>query len=231
MDYLKQMKLDIKDIINPPMTKNFAAIICGVIEDMWFKKYLEKTRFNSYIERGFSAGRLEDLLENMKTLYKDKLHITDLIISRIKKYVTNPTKADEMAEMLADICAEMINRFVNEMGYSYYEPAMWEKVEKTNEENHLGLCLDRSHLSVASSISPSAIAEVFEVLENLDEIEKQVNVSEDKMKNVPNYSSFVRWKKLMEISFIARCDIPTYNRLANNELRNILEIIKSLNKV
>ncbi len=229
LDYLKQMKLDIKDIINPPMTKNFAAIICEVIEDMWFEKYLEKTRFSSYIERGFSEGRLSDLLENMKTLYKNKLYITDLIISRIRRHVTNPTKADEMAEMLADICAEMINRFVNEMGYSYYDPETWNKVEKTNEENHLGLCLDKSYLSAESTMDVSSIAEVFEVLENLDGILNQVPVPREKIKNLPNYSSYTRWSDLMKISFVARCDIPTYNKIANDELRSILKAFELLN--
>lgn len=231
MDYLKQMKLDIKDIINPPMTKNFAAIISEVIEDMWFKKYLEESRFKSYIERGFSANRLTDLLDNIKTLYTEKLHITDLIISRIKKYVTNPTAADIMAEMIADICAEMINRFVNEMGYSYYDSETWNKVEKTNVENNLGLCLDVTHLSVKSSLDNLAVAEVFDVLENIDTILNQPNVPKEKIKNLPNYSSYARWTDLMKISFVARCDIPTYDRIANNELRNILDTFNTLNEI
>ena len=230
-DYLKQIKLDIKDIINPPLTKNFAAIISEVIEKMWFEKYLSESRFKSYIERGFSSGRLTDLLQHMKDLYRKKLHITDLIILRIRKYLTNPNAADLMAEMLADICAEMINRFVNEMGYSYYDAETWKQVERTNEENQLGLCLDKSHLSVESSMDASSIAEVFEVLENLDSILNQADIPRDKIKNIPNYSNYVRWTDLMKISFVARCDIPTYDLTANNELRIILESFKSLEKI
>lgn len=219
-NYLEGLGITMEQLMNPPMIKNFATVIAEDIENYWFREILNEERFRIFIDRGFPEERLADLLNNLKALYRVKLHFTDNMVARIHKYVENPT--EDRVEMLADICSEMINRFVNDMGTSYYSPELWQSIRKTVEQNKLDVCLNPvGHLDDALP-EHETIAEIFDVLNRLDDLLKEVPVRKEVIRNLPNYRSYRHWTDLMKISFIAVCDIPTYDVLANDELRDVL---------
>lgn len=219
-EYLAGIGITIEQLMNPPQVKNIAGIIAEDITTYWFDEILNAKRFQVFIDRGFPEQRFTDLLDNIKALYRDKLHFSDYIVARIRKYVTDPT--EERVEMLADVCAEMVNRFVNDMGTSYYPPELWQNIQETVEKNKLELCVHPSEDVSGELPEQETITEVFGVLGNLDAILNEVPVRKEVIRNLPNYSSYRRWTDLMKIAFIAVCDIPTYNVLANNELRGVL---------
>lgn len=222
LNYCESQSLSIDELLKPRVTRNFATIITDVVVNEWFNRYLTPEHYADFIERGFSKESLEDLLTNMQILFKHELNIEELISNTLRRYVLNPSSLDMMVEMLADISSEMINRFVNDMGYSYYSRDRWSNIVKSNDESKLDLNLDKNILDPEKSSDHQTIEKVFHVLDNLDEVVNQVPLDTEKIKFIPNYSSFVRWTSLMKISFIAACKIPVYDRLANDELRGII---------
>ncbi len=214
----------IDDILKPKLTRNFSTIITEVVVNEWKEKYLfNNSRYEEFIERGLRGDLLNSLMKNMENLFNEILHVDVLISNKIRKYVLNMEKIDAMAEMLADISSEMINKFVNEMGYSYYSEHKLESIVKANNENNLELDMDISSIEEKSVYENQTIEKIFDVLNNIDEVLQENPIDKEKIKYLPNYSSFERWTKLMKLSFIAACHIPTYDRLANEELGKIIE--------
>lgn len=222
LNYCESLSISIDELIKPKVTRNFASIISEVVVNNWFDSYLSVEHYTEFIQRGFLQESLEDLLANMKVLFKYELNIEEMISNTLRKYVLNPSSLDMMVEMLADISSEMINRFVNDMGYSYYSEDRWNNIVASNKKNQLGLELDMNLLNSEKSSDSKTIENVFKVLDNLDEVLNQTPLDPDKKKYIPNYNSFLRWTTLMKISFIAACKIPVYDRFANEELRKII---------
>lgn len=227
--FLEIQKIKLEDLIKPKLTRNFASIITDVVVEEWFSKYLINERYNNFIERGFQQNSLEDLLTNMRLLFKDVLNISEMISNKIRNYVINMEAVDTMVEMLADISSEMINKFVNEMGYSYYTSDKWDSIKVANQQNNLDLNFGIRSIEDNNILDNSYVENVFDVLDNLDEVLNEVPLDKEKIKFIPNYTSFEKWTSLMKISFVAACNIPTYNRLANEQLGVIIDSYSKYN--
>ena len=224
-DYLQSIGFTMHDVINPPMVKNFARIIVDATEDVWMKEYLTLDRFQEFVDRGMPEKTIDNLLANMRVLYSEKLHISALIAEHIHPYVSTPGKLDDMAEMLADICAEMINRFVNSVGTAYFYDELWQDVKATVEHNGFSISvedLDQSSQKFDEEETRKNLNEVFNVFDNVDEILNEVPVNTEKLTYFSNYHAYRHWTELMKIAYLATCGIPKYDVQMNNELRAIL---------
>lgn len=224
-EYLASLNITIQDIIHPRPVKNFAMIIVDEIEKVWFGEYLQLDRFNEFVERGMDEKSIETLLANMKVLYKEKLNITELMSEHIHPYVAAPDRLDDMVEMLADICSEIINKFVNTMGTAYFYEELWEDVRATVTQNHFDVdvtAVDLSQETFDEEEVRSQLSEVFDVFDNVDTILNQVPVDTKKLSYFSNYHAYHQWTQEMKVAFLATCGIPKYDVSMNNELRNIL---------
>lgn len=224
-DYLQSVGFTMHDVINPPMVKNFARIIVDATEEVWMNEYLTLERFQEFVDRGMPEKTIETLLANLRVLYSEKLHMSALIAEHIHPYVTAPDKLDDMAEMLADICAEMINRFVNTVGTAYFYDELWQDVKATVEHNGFNINIDAIDYSSQKFDEESTrknLNEVFNVFDNVDTILNQVPVDTGKLSYFSNYHAYREWTELMKIAYLATCGIPKYDVQMNNELRLIL---------
>ena len=224
-DYLQSIGFTMHDVINPPMVKNFARIIVDATEEVWMNEYLTLDRFQEFVNRGMPEKTIENLLANMRVLYSEKLHISALIAEHIHPYVSAPGKLDDMAEMLADICAEMINRFVNSVGTAYFYDELWQDVKATVEHNGFSISIedmDQSSQKFDEEETRKNLNEVFNVFDNVDEILNEVPVNTGKLSYFSNYHAYRHWTELMKIAYLATCGIPKYDVQMNNELRAIL---------
>lgn len=224
-DYLQSIGFTMHDVINPPMVKNFARIIVDATEEVWMNDYLTLDRFQEFVNRGMPEKTIENLLANMRVLYSEKLHISALIAEHIHPYVSAPGKLDDMAEMLADICAEMINRFVNSVGTAYFYDELWQDVKATVEHNGFSISIedmDQSSQKFDEEETRKNLNEVFNVFDNVDEILNEVPVNTGKLSYFSNYHAYRHWTELMKIAYLATCGIPKYDVQMNNELRAIL---------
>jgi len=224
-EYLQSMGLTMKDVINPPIVKNFARIIVDAAEKVWMDEYMTLDRFQNFVDRGMSEKTIETLLANMKVLYTKKLNISAIIADHIHHYLSSPDKLDEMAEMLADICAEMINRFVNTVGTAYFYDELWEDVKAAVSHNGFELNVDvivKSSQEFDEEKSRKDLNEVFDVFDNVENILNEVPVNTKKLSYFSNYHAYRQWTELMKIAYLATCGIPKYDVQMNNELRAII---------
>ena len=218
--------LTVDEIINPPKVRNFARIIVDDVEKYWFEQYLKLENFEEFVQRGMDREFIVRLLNKMGALFHDKLHVNEKMTERIHKYVVDPTNFAVIAEMLADICAEMINQFVNTMGIAYFQEGNWQDIENTIRNNRFELSVDKYKkiydLEFDSQKTHEDLNQVFDVFDNVDVILNAVPVDTKKLSYFSNYDAYRDWTDMMKIAFLATCDIPTYDVEANKELREIL---------
>lgn len=224
-DYLNNFGFTIQDVINPPSVQNLPQIVAEALEAYWVDHNINASHLERFTKEGMPESSLQDIVNNLKALYFDKLHITDRIIERIRPYVTTPARLATMAEMLADMVAEMFNKFVNTFGTAYFSPELWEDVAQTVEHNDFKVEVNPTDYNNAT-LDEDKLREdmniVFDVFENIDKILNNVPVESDKLAYFSNYHNFRNWTQNMKIGFLATCEIPKYDVNMNNELRAIL---------
>ena len=226
--YFAEKEMDLNELFygEKHRIKSNSLILSEGLVERWFEEYFQETRFEALVKNGFSETSVTDLLVNIKILFK-QLDVTNYIAKNIRKYVDRYDKIDEVLEMIADISVAIINKFINSMGYTYYGDDMLQSLNKANAENNLSLVMDHDYLTFKPMTEPE-LTQLFNSLDRLDEILNKTPIDKDELKNVPNFSNFLRWKDLLKISFVATCDIPTYDIVANNELGVILKAGKEV---
>lgn len=222
---LNEHHVTLEDIINPPRVMNFSRIIADAVEKMWIDTHLSIEHYKEFIKRGLSEKELKQLLDNTTVLYRDKLKVSDRIANKIHPFVSASNSVDDMADMLADICAEMINRFVNTMGSAYYESEMWNDINSTIDHNGFDIILPNKQYNELTFEEDNVRGElpvVFDTFDNVDKILNEVPVDKNKLKHFSNYQEYYKWTELMKISFLATHGIPKYDIAMNNALRTLI---------
>lgn len=224
-EYLGTFGYTIKDVINPPMAQNLPQVLVETLENYWIERYISADNLQRFRSQGLTERAIEDIASNLKALYRDKLHITGRIIEQIRPYVTSPDRLGDMAEMLADIVAEMFNKFVNTFGTAYFSPELWEDVAETVEHNDFNVAVNPTDYGTETLDEEQTRKDmnvVFDVFENIDRILNNVPVERDKLAYFSNYHNYRTWTENMKIGFLATCEIPKYDVNMNNELRAII---------
>ena len=223
-NFYKEKGIDLQELFfgETNQIKSNSVILAEGLMDMWLSEILVLDRFKDLIRQGFSENSFTNLLDNIRVLYR-QLDITKLIAKSIRKYVDRYDKIDEIQEMIADISAEIINNFINNMGFNHYSEDKLESIMKTDKENKLDLKFEHSFLTF-KPMETEDITSLFETLDCLPDLLNQRPLNWESLKYVPNFSQFMKWKDMMKISFVAVCDIPTYDVMANNELGKIIKI-------
>lgn len=224
-ELLARYDFTMEDVINPPKIRNLARILVDDVEQFWLNDYITIEAFDEFVQRGMPAELIEVILQNMNVLYKEKLRITEKISDHIHPFVASPDKLTDMAEMIADICAEMINRFVNTMGTAYFDDDLWNDVRETVRRNGFDVNVDKIYeyeVDFEEEAIRSGLNEVFDTFENIDQILNQVPVDEEKVARFSNYHAYKEWTEMLKVGFMATCGIPKYDVNANNALREIL---------
>lgn len=224
-EYLHNFGYSIEDVINPPMVQNLPQVLVESLENYWLNQYINPVNLARFKKDGMPESALQDIADNLRALYLDKLHITDRIIEKIHPYVTSPNRLASMAEMLADMVAEMFNKFVNTFGTAYFSKELWQDVADTVEHNGFEVDVkptDYENTSLDEEQLRSDMNVVFDVFENIDKILNQVPIDSKKLSYFSNYHNFRTWTQNMKIGFLATCEIPKYDVNMNNELRAII---------
>jgi len=150
-----------------------------------------------------------------------KLKITKIIAQRIRRYVDGYRSIEDVYEMISDISAEIINKFINSIGLDYFTDSDFTDLKLANEKNSLGLVLDHSELQYEQN-NRAEVAELITKMGNLPDLLNQ-NPLPKEAKRLPNYRSYIIWYDLLKVGFVSVCDIPNYDVSANNKLKEIIE--------
>ena len=126
--------------------KSNSEVLAESLENYWIDKYLQVERFEHLKEVGVSSERIQDLLDNIRVNFSERIGVSDIIAKYIRAYVDRYDKISRAEEMIADISASVINNFVTSMGYDYNSIETIEKLKVANEKNDLGLNFDLDFL-------------------------------------------------------------------------------------
>ena len=218
--------ITIDAIINPPRVKNLSLIIANAIVKAWIDVNLSLERYKDFVNRGLKEDLLESFLKNLKTLFDDKIQMSERMASRIHPYVSSAVGTqDEMSDMIADICSEMINKFINTVGSAYYDEELWNDIEATVKYNKFDLNVrrqDATNIEIDTDEIKDGLPAVFDSFDNIDVILNQVPVDMNRLAHFSNYQEYSRWIENMKISFLATTGIPKYDIATNDALRKVL---------
>jgi hypothetical protein len=212
--------------------QNNSQILADEARDYWVNTKLKLDRFSFFIEKGFDKGLLTKLFDNMRTSF-EKLKITKQIAHEIREFVDGPKKIEEAEDMIAHITAGKINEFITSMGWTYYSPTEKAKIRETQKSNSLNLRIPndqdvfQSLAKIVDEDSPAmSLEKLMDFMENLSEKLNEKPLDVATLQYTPMVKNYQRWSELMRISFVANCDIPTYNVDANQKLGSILDKLK-----
>lgn len=219
-EYFENEGIDLQELFfgNNDRVKNFSKVLAESLESYWFDEFMLQNKAN--LEKIFSSDGLVDIQDMLRLLFK-KLKIVDLIEDSIKRHVQGYRNIDEVYEMISDICAEIINKFINSIGTDFYNESDFEDLRVANEKNSLGLSFDYQDLHYIEN-NHIEVADLIFNMDNLAELLNQ-NPLPKEAKRLPNYRNYIIWYNLLKVGFVSVCDIPNYDFKANNNLKQIIE--------
>jgi hypothetical protein len=225
--YFQEKEIDLKELFYGELNslKNNSVALAEGLRDYWFANYLGIERFRVFIDDGFSQSAVERLLDTTKVNF-DRQKITRIIADKIKKYVDRYDKIIHAEELIADVSAAIINEFVNTLGWSFYSENEVEKIGETNQANGLNLVLPAPDVSF-EAMTMDDLNLLFVDIDKLNENISKSPPDENAIKNVPVIRQYRRWRDLMKVSFIATCDIPTYDVEGNRNLGTLIDSVSS----
>lgn len=222
-ELLDESGLSIDQIIAPTADTNLARLIAEAIEQEWKDSHLNVEDYSSFAQRGMKLSLIENLIDNIKALYSTRLDMSAKIAERINPFVAGAGAIDELADMIADICSQIVNRFISTMGATYYSEEDWAKIEATCKQLNLPVSLHKDMFGKAafdSSTVRSTLPEVFGAFDSSILTESHQN---DSKKYISNWTEYQQWIDLMEVSFLATVGIPTYDVAMNDALKVIID--------
>lgn len=222
-ELLDESGLSIDQIIAPTANTYLARLIAEAIEQEWKDSHLNVEDYSSFAQRGMKLSLIENLIDNIKALYSTRLDMSAKIAERINPFVAGAGAIDELADMIADICSQIVNRFISTMGATYYSEEDWAKIETTCKQLNLPVSLHKDMFGKAafdSSTVRSTLPEVFGAFDSSILTESHQN---DSKKYISNWTEYQQWIDLMEVSFLATVGIPTYDVAMNDALKVIID--------
>jgi hypothetical protein len=219
-EYFEDQGIDLQELFygNNERVKQFSRVLAESLEEYWFENHLQKATRN--LIDAFSETGLQSTQDMLKVLYK-KLEISEKVAKRIRTYVDGNTRIEESYGMIADLSAEIINKFINTVGIEYYTESDLADLGVANEKNNLGLVLDHSELDFEEN-TPEEAARLTSNMDKLDQLLNQNPLPAD-ARRLPNYQSYIRWYDRLKVGFVSVCDIPNYDVQANNKLEKIIK--------
>jgi len=172
---------------------------------------------NPVIRRILNNGGSSDLQEvtvMFEKMFK-KLNFAKRIAEKIRPYIDEHGKTGIPYETIADISAELLNKFVNTVGFEYLDEAALTALREANQKNNLELIMDKEVAQTGQTIE-----ELFTMIHNwIDD----ANEDSKNLGKLPSVSSSELWLNRLKAGFVYVCDIPNYDPKENAKLGNIID--------
>jgi len=198
---------------------NYSDSLAMALKNYWFEDCLKGKNFKDLCDM-LSESNAIDLIDMFEKQYKN-LHITNRISERVLKYANGIDNNAAVQEMIADMSAEIINKFVTTVGYAYFSEENLSEMEVANNNHDLGLKLNHDYLAY-DNFSTQDVVKLFDVLDRFRDLMNQNPLDHEILKNVPSYSNFKKWNDLLKLGFVSVCNIPNYDISANERLEQIM---------
>lgn len=225
-EYLQREGFSIEDVLRPSAAKNLTQILVEEMERFWIHSYINPANLERFREFGLTDADLEAITGSLIALYTQKLHISSMIIGRLRKYITTPDRLDDMADLIADLTAEMFNKFVNSFGSAYYSDELRAEIDATASKENISLASaadgEYDHCEFNERKTLDCMSRVFRTFEKVDDVLNNPENNAESLQYFSNYTSFRSWTDNMMRGFLASCDIPKYDIARNESLRAMM---------
>lgn len=208
---------------NNARVKSFSQVLAKELETFWFEDYMLRNQQN--LSKIVSKAGLQEIQDMLRRLY-EKLNITEIIAERIRRYVDGYRNIEDVYEMIADISAEMINKFINTVGLVYYNESNYSDLKKASE-NITGLSWEHDELQFKKN-TKNEVAELITQMGNLPELLNQNPLPKQKLKFLPNYRNYIMWYDLLKAGFVTASGVPNYDPIANEKLGAIIKEFETI---
>lgn len=229
-----------------------SQLLAKTLKCYWFDQWLGNVQKES-LSNMLGEGTYKEMVDMLKSLF-NTYEIERKVAQAIHNYVdTFGNNVQALSEMIADMCAEMINKFVLSVGYAYYSQKDEENntgelkkddvvkyLKDVNQQHNIGL----SFRFVEEEKQQIDITHVAEMMAKMDDksnirqllieyskvgIDQLPDQSVDELSaHIPGFRQSCRWRDLAKFGFVLTKDIPNYNIEDNDQLGRIIEKCKSL---
>jgi hypothetical protein len=213
---LENLKIDLNELVSndSELIKNNSQQLAETLIEYWFV-YInlpdKHTIQQVLVQEGNSA--LKEITDMFKKIFK-KIGLAKIIAEKIRNYVDGHNRSVVPYEIIADISAELLNKFVSTIGFEYLDESALNDLKQANQQNNLGLILEQNHNPRENSLE-----ELFTRVENWTDI---IQFNPEEMKTLPNYSNYFEWCNRLKVGFVSVCDIPNYDIASNEKLGKII---------
>ena len=210
---------------NKEKEQTFPQRLAKELEAYWFKQLTIDNK--AALTMFLPESNLIDLFEMLKKLF-EKLMVSELIAQKIAGCMIDDNRIDDnTCEMIADVSAEIINEFINSVGYKWLTESDLKRLKDDNDnvENDLQLVLDHHDLFFDQANAADAARLMAERIKTIDRL-PHLRTNEDliqAIQQLPHYRNYKLWYDMMKTGFIHVCNIPSYNVEANKKLKAIIE--------
>jgi hypothetical protein len=224
-DFFEQQGIDLNELFygNNERVKNFSQVLAEALEIYWFEQYMLENRHN--LAEVFSEVGLQNIQDMLRRLFT-KLQITKTIAERIRRHVDGYRNIEDVYEMIADISAEMLNKFINSVGLEYYNESNFDDLKKASENIH-GLSWKHDELKFEQN-SREEVAELITKMGNLPKLLNLNPLPIESIKSLPNYRNYKLWYDLLKAGFVTASGVPDYDPIANEKLGAIINECKTV---
>lgn len=216
-----ERNIDLNELFygNKERVKSFSQVLVEELEVYYFENHILRNQQN--LNDKVPAVVLQNIQNMLRGLYK-QLNISKSISDRICHYVDGYSNMDDVYEMIADISAEMINRFINTVGKEYYNASNFNDLEKA-KENLKNDSIIWDHKDLEFNINnKDEVAELISIMDDLPKLLNQNPLPRESLKFLPNYRNYIIWRDLLKAGFVTVTGVPNYDPVANAKLGAII---------
>lgn len=210
--YLQRRDVDPRMLFSGEFKKkNNSTVIADAIINEWHAKIGGKEFRNIFTANsGFDPAVLSDLIDQIR-LASRRSGLADDMEQSIAEYVNIVNVANANENLVADLLASKINAFVADLGASALSAEETANARRIAQTQNLRI-FDYIERPRKSEYSEEEMAALFD---NLHDNAESMTPSFD--------AQYYTWLEYMMLSFIAKVEVPDYNREANDQLGKILE--------
>ena len=212
-----------------------SRVLAATLKTYWFEKWLKGSQRDRLCTM-LGEESFEEMVNMFYSLFV-KYEMERRVAQTIHNYVdTFGVNVQQISEMIADICSEMINKFVLTVGYDYYsvEDGVVDNLKEASLKHQIGLNFG----FIDEERQPANNNHIAAIMSQMDDMERtrQMLISpsshsiDELSAVIPGFRQSRRWSDLAKIGFVLTNDIPHYDVEANVLLGSIIEECRTLNK-
>lgn len=211
-----------------------SRILAATLKTYWFEGWLRGSQRDRLCTM-LGENSFEEMVDMLYSLFV-KYEMERRVAKTIHNYVdTFGVNVQQLSEMIADICSEMINKFVLTVGYDYYseEEGVLDNLKEASSEHQIELNFG----FIEEERQPANNKHIATIMSQMDDMERtrQMLISpsshsiDELSAVIPGFRQSRRWSDLAKVGFVLTNDIPHYDVEANERLGRIIDECRTLN--